>query len=84
MIKTQRLLKVSAAWISIVYVVCFVGVALFMPIRPAFMMYGLHMDIDMGRNVATFGMFLSGLVIWNVITYLAVWLFATLYNSIKK
>jgi len=84
MVQTQRLLKVTSAWVSIVYVVCFLGIALFPGIRPGFMRYGLHMGIDMGRNVLTLGTFISGLIIWNVIALLAVWLFAVLYNSIKK
>lgn len=84
MIPTKHLLKVTAAWTSIVYAVCYVGVALFQGIRPGFMRYALHMDINMGENILTFGTFLSGLVIWNVITLLAVWLFARLYNVIKR
>ena len=84
MINTQKIIKVAMAWTSIVYVVCFLGIALFPGIRPGFMRYGLHMGIDMGRNVLTLGTFISGLIIWNVIALLAVWLFAVLYNSIKK
>lgn len=84
MVNTKHLLKVETAWISIVYVVCFLGVALLSGIRPGFMRYGLHTEIDMGKNILTFGTFLSGLVIWNVIAFLAVWLFAVLYNNIKE
>ncbi|MBI2121626.1 MAG: hypothetical protein HYT98_00745 [Candidatus Sungbacteria bacterium] len=84
MINTMHLLKVSAAWISAVYVICFTGVALFPGIRFGFMMYALHTDLDVGRNVLTFGTFLSGLVIWNIIAFLGVWLFAVLFNLIKK
>lgn len=84
MINTRHLLKVAAAWVSIVYVVCFAGVALFPGIRPGFMMYALHMNVDMGQNVATFGTFISGLIIWNIIALLAVWLFAYLFNAIKN
>lgn len=81
---TKHLLKVTSAWISIVYVICFAGVALLPGIRPGFMRYGLHMGIDMGQNILTFGTFISGLIIWNVIALFAVWLFALLYNSIKQ
>ncbi len=84
MIDVTRLIKVSAAWVSLVYAVCFAGVAMFPNIRPGFMRYGLHMGIDFGRNILTFGTFLSGLIIWNVIALLGVWLFAALWNSIKK
>lgn len=85
MINTSHLLKVGTAWISIVYAVCFAGVALLPDIRPKFMRYGLHATgIDMGQNILTVGTFLSGLIIWNVIALLGVWLFAVLFNTIKK
>ena len=83
MINTKHLLKVTVAWVSIVYVVCFAGVAMFPGIRSGFMMYGLHANINMGENIATFGTFISGLVIWNTIALLSIWLFAFLFNTIK-
>lgn len=84
MINVTHLLKVSAAWISIVYAVCFAGVALFQGIRGGFMMYALHTDVNMGRNILTLWTFLSGLVIWNIVVLLAVGLFAALFNAIRK
>ena len=84
MINIQRVLKVSVAWISIVYVICFLGIVMLPGILPGFMRYGLHMGLDVGRNILTFGTFISGLIIWNVIVFLAVGLFAVLYNSIKE
>jgi len=83
MADTKHLLKVASAWISIIYVICFAGVALLPGLRPGFMRYGLHMGIDMGQNILTLGTFISGLIIWNVIALLAVWLFAFLYNTLK-
>ncbi len=84
MISTHHLLKVGAAWTSIVYTICFLGVALFPTIRPGFMRYGLHTSMDMGMNVISLGTFISGLVIWNIVAYLALWLFAFLFNKIQK
>ena len=84
MINTKHLLKVVSAWISVVYVVCFAGVALFSGVRSGFMMYGLHTRVDMGTNIVTFGTFLSGLVLWNIVALFGVWLFAVLWNGIKK
>ena len=85
MINTQRLLKVSVVWTSIVYIVCFVGVAVFAPIRSGFLMYALHMRTsgDGFESVLSFSTFLSGLVIWNIIAFLGVWLFAALWNRMK-
>lgn len=83
MINTTHLLKVTASWISIVYVVCFVGVALFPGIRSAFMQYGLHTTTSLGENVMTLTTFISGLVIWNAFALLTVGLFAYLFNRIQ-
>ena len=84
MINTKHLLKVMAAWVTIVYVVCFGGVALIPGVRPWFMHYGLHMNFSFGENVITPATFISGLVIWNVIALLGAWLFAGLHNEFKK
>ncbi len=83
MINTKHLLKVTAAWTTIVYVVCFAGVA-FIPIRPWFMQYALHMNVSLGESVITFTTFISGLLIWNVVALLAAWLFAFLFAKIKQ
>ena len=84
MIDTKHLLKVTAAWISIVYAVCFGGVALLPGIRGWFMMNALHTNISPFENVITLGTFISGLIIWNIVALLAVWLFVFLWNSVKR
>jgi len=84
MIDTRHALKVSAVWISIVYFVCFGGVALVPGIRGWFMTYALHTNVSLLENVMTLGTFISGLIIWNVIAALAIWLFAFLWNALKK
>ena len=47
------------------------------------MYYGLHTTASLGENVMTWTTFISGLVIWNVVAYLSVGLFAILFNKIK-
>ena len=83
MINTIRALKISVAWTSVVYTVCFLGVALFPGIRPGFMEYALHTRLDIGENVMTLTTFITGLVIWNVIAALAAILFAVLANYFR-
>lgn len=83
MINTNHVLKVTTVWISIVWTVCFAGVAFFPGIRSAFMLYGLHTTTSLGTDVLTLTTFVSGLVIWNVIAFLTVGLFAFLFNRIK-
>ncbi|HEY4513993.1 MAG TPA: DUF5676 family membrane protein [Candidatus Paceibacterota bacterium] len=81
---TAQLYKVAAAWISIVYVICFGGVALFPGIRGAFMQYALHTNVGTGENIMTVTTFISGLIIWNVMAILAVWLYIALRNYFIK
>jgi hypothetical protein len=86
MIDPKHLLKVVAAWITIVYIICFGGVALIPGVRSWFMHYALHMNVNMnmGENITTLATFISGLVIWNVIGVVGAWLFAFLHNNIKR
>lgn len=81
---TSQLFKVTAVWISVVYIVCFGGVALFPGIREAFMKYALHTDITTGSDIMTLTTFISGLIIWNVIAIVAVWLYIALRNYFIK
>lgn len=84
MLNTSRLLKVSAAWVSIIYTICFVVVASAPMSRNWFMMYGMHTSFNLGPSVTTVSTFIAGLIFWNILILLGVWLFASLYNSIKK
>ncbi|MBI3627375.1 MAG: hypothetical protein HY220_01310 [Candidatus Sungbacteria bacterium] len=84
MINTIQALKVAASWASIVYIICFGGVALLPGIRPWFMEYALHTQIDTGTNVMTLATFITGLIVWNIIAVLAVWLYIGLNNYFKK
>ena len=84
MININHLLKVTSAWISIAYVVCYAGVAMFPPIRMMTMRYAMHMDWSVTSGYFGLGYFISGLIIWNVVALLAVWLFAWLFNTIKQ
>jgi len=37
-----------------------------------------------GTDILTLSTFVSGLIIWNIAVFVAVWLFAALYNNIKE
>ena len=84
MINTKHLLKVTSAWVSIVYAVCYAGVAIYPPIRDLFMQYALHMKTTIPSEYFGIGYFISGLIIWNIVALLAVALFAYLFNTFKK
>lgn len=84
MINIKHLLKVVSAWTSIVYTICFVGVAIYPPIRIMTMRYAMHEDVNYVSNYFGFGYFISGLIIWNVEAILGAWLFAWLFNTIKQ
>jgi len=81
---TSRIYKVTAAWISIVYIICFGGVALVPGIREWFMENALHTRIELGSDVMTLETFVTGLIIWNVVALLAVWLYAALDKYFAK
>ncbi|OGY54121.1 MAG: hypothetical protein A3A24_00775 [Candidatus Buchananbacteria bacterium RIFCSPLOWO2_01_FULL_46_12] len=84
MLNTTRALTIASLWISVVYIICFGGVALLPGIRPWFMQYALHTRADLGTNIMTLGTFVTGLIIWNILALLAVWLFVLLSNYVKK
>ena len=83
MIDIKHLIKVGAAWMSILYVVCFVGVALFPSLRVGFMKYALHTEITIGPDYLTLSSFVTGLIVWNIVAVAGLWLFAFLFNKIK-
>jgi len=84
MINTKHLLKVTAAWTSIVYTICYLGVALYPDVRALTMRYAMHADTPFTSGYFGVGYFISGLIIWNIVALLSVWLFAYLFNTIKK
>ncbi len=84
MINTKHLLKVTLAWTSIVYAVCYTGVAVYPASRVMLMRYAMHTDFSLASNYFGIGYFISGLIIWNIIAILCVWLFAILFNKIKE
>jgi hypothetical protein len=84
MINTKHLLKVVSVWISVVYTICYAGVALYPQSRILFMRYSLHADVPFTSDFFGIGYFISGLIIWNIAAVLAAWLFAYLFNTIKK
>lgn len=84
MINLTQSLKITCSWISIVYVVCFGGIALIPSMRPWFMKYALHTEINVGANIITPAVFVTGFIIWNIVAVLAVWLYVVINNYFKK
>lgn len=80
---TNRVVQVSVIWMTLAYVVCFVAVALAPDLRPWFMEYALHTSTAVGQNAVSWFTFFTGLVIWDVLTAIAVGSYAYLYNKIK-
>lgn len=84
MVNTQHLVKVMMAWTSVVYTVCYVSVWLFPSVRMYYMRFALHADSPFVSDYFGIGYFISGLIIWNIVASLGAWLFAYLFNTIKK
>lgn len=83
MINIKHLLKVFSAWTSIVYTICYFGVAIYPPIRILTAKYALHTDVAITSSYFGIGYFISGLIIWNIVALFGAWLFAWLFNVIK-
>lgn len=71
------------AWTTVLYIVCYAVVALWPESRNLFMQYGLHSNFDMGTQNLGVTPFISGLIIWNIVDVISVWLFVALYKAIK-
>jgi hypothetical protein len=84
MININHLVKVTSVWISVVYAICYAGVAIYPPIRSLFMRYALHADVAFISSFFGIGYFISGLIVWNIVAVAGVWFFAYLFNMIKK
>lgn len=84
MININHLLKVVSAWTSIIYAICYLGVASYPPVRMMTMRYAMHADATFTSSYFGFGYFISGLIIWNVVAIFCAWLFAFLFNTIKQ
>ena len=78
-------MKVGAAWITIAYVICFAGVALFPNIRTVFLQDALHMEASfLGRDIITVRSFVAGLIWWNALVFFGVTLFRVLDGVFSK
>jgi hypothetical protein len=85
MSSTIRSVKVGAAWITIAYVICFAGVALFPNIRTVFLQDALHMEANfLGRDIITVRSFVAGLIWWNALVFFGVTLFRVLDGVFSK
>lgn len=83
MINTTRLLKVSVAWTSIAYTVCYVTVWLLPGVRDLFLTTALHAIVPVTSGPFTIGTYVIGLIVWDLLAVVGVWLFVYLWNTIK-
>jgi hypothetical protein len=79
---TTRAIKISLAWVSIAWTVCYLAFGLIPGLGPTVMPYILHMSVPM-ENIFTIGNFVVGLILWNVIVAAGVALVGLLSNYIK-
>lgn len=82
---TTRAVKIGLAWINITYILCYV-IAGLLPAgaRPSILPYVLHLSVGPVENIFTLGNFVIGLIIWNLIVGVGIWLVGFLANSIKN
>lgn len=80
---TMRAIKISLAWISIAWTICYLAFGLIPGLGPTAMPYILHMNVPM-ENIFTIGNFVIGLIVWNVVVVAGVALAGLLSNIIKS
>ncbi|QQG38257.1 MAG: hypothetical protein HYS26_01765 [Candidatus Kaiserbacteria bacterium] len=80
----NRTLKIGAAWTSIAWTVCYVGVGLIPQLRDTVLNNLVHTNVPVGANIFSLGGFLAGLVLWNVIVAAGIWLWFFLAARIKS
>ena len=81
---TTRAVKIGLAWINITYVLCYVILGLLPGTRPSLLPYILHLNVGPVENIFTFGNFIVGLIIWNVIVGAGIWFVGFLAKYIKN
>ncbi len=84
--KTTRAVKIGLAWITITYVLCYM-VAGLLPAeaRPSLLPYLVHFTtIGPVENIFTLNNFVAGLILWNVIVGVGIWLAGFLARYIKN
>lgn len=79
---TVRAVKISLAWVSIVWTVCYLAFGLIPGLGPTAMRYVLHMNVPM-ENIFTIGNFIIGFIVWNVVVAAGIALVGLLGNYIK-
>ena len=79
---TTRAIKISLAWTSIAWTVCYLVFGLVPGLGSTAMPYILHATVPI-ENIFTVGNFFVGLIIWNVIVAAGVALVGLLGEFIK-
>lgn len=64
---TARAIKVGAAWITIVWLICYLVFGLVPGLGLVALPYFIHMKVGATENIFTIGNFIVGLILWNVI-----------------
>lgn len=83
MLNGAKISKVVVVWFTILYVVC----VLIAWLIPGVYAWGASQVIHFGMNISqpnlTITGVILGLIIWDIIVYLAVWFFVWLYNKMN-
>lgn len=80
----KHLLKVAVAWTSIAYTVCYLVVWLVPQTRDLFLTTALHAIVPVTSGPFTIGTYVIGLIVWDLLVVVGVWLFVYLWNAIKS
>jgi hypothetical protein len=80
---TARALKIALAWTSIAWIICYLVFGLIPGLASTILPYLAHMNMGPVENIFTFGNFVGGLILWNIIVAAGVVLASALSSYIK-
>lgn len=83
MLNGTKIAKVMVIWGTILYVVCVFFAGILPSVYGWFVSYVVHFGAMPTKPAITFVSAIIGLILWDIVVYLAVWLFVLLYNKMK-
>lgn len=83
MLNGMKISKVAVVWATILYAVCVLVVGLLPSVYGLFSSYIVHFGTTVSKPEITFVSVLIGLILWNIVVFISVWLFVWLYNKMN-
>lgn len=83
MLNSAKIAKVTVVWMTILYIICTLIAAILPGIYAKFAGLLVHFGAVSQKPNITFLSAIVGLIVWDIVVYIAVWLFVAIYNRTK-